>query len=140
MPPFRERAEGLAQHSKQWILQVSTSISPPLYSSAVCDNALFTAGTLPLELLVKVLSLLPGIGATAACACVSRLWARAAALAVPKRVDVKTWQEASWLLEKPHLGAVEAAQLLNADDFLQGVLTGRICAEAEALEECCFWG
>ena len=48
-------------------------------------------------------------------------------------------QKMSYLLQKPPLGAVEAA-FLGYEGFLQGCLFARICAEAEALRECHLYG
>ena len=83
------------------------------FTQVSSDNKLLTAGTLPLQLLITVLSFLPGPRAIATCACVSRLWAKAAGLAVPKEVDVwdNDMQDILYLLGRRHLGAVETVSL-----------------------------
>ena len=101
-----------------------------------------TAGTLPLELLIKVLGFLADTRDMATCACVSRLWAKAAGLAVPKIVNIlgDNMPKMSYLLGKPDLGAVETVALGWGGGFLQGMLFTRICDEAEALQECHLFG
>ena len=116
-------------------MYATSAIFPQLCS----DNMLPTAGTLPLELLITVLSFLPDVRAIATCACVSRLWARAAGVAVPEVVDLHylgNSQAACCLLRKPHLGAVESVSINFGGGFAYGAILVRICAEAKALQEC----
>ena len=96
-----------------------------------------TASTLPLDLLITVLSFLE-LRVIATCACVSRRWAEAAGVAVPTVVDMDPNDRQAFccLLRKPHLGTVESVTINLDGGFEQGVLFGRICAEATALREC----
>ena len=56
---------------------------------------------------------------------------------MPRIVNVvdDSMQKMSYLLRKPHLGAVEAAYL-GYEGFIQGSLFARICVEGAALKAC----
>ncbi len=115
----------------------------PFTSSWSCSDTTQVppAGALPLELLSTVLSFLT-IQAIAVCACVSRHRRKAAAQAVPRRVefyDSRESSEVSYLLEKScALSSVEIVKVFYSEEpyvhFMKGALLARICAEATALE------
>ena len=77
-----------------------------LHSFNSCLMWQHTVGTLPMEPLITVLGFLANIRDIATCACVSRLWAKAAGPAVSRIVNVldDSLPKMAYLLKKPHLG------------------------------------
>ena len=104
------------------------------------DNMLPAAVTLPPDLFILVLSFLPDIRAVATCACVSRGWAMAAGVAVPKIVDLDAddAQAACCLLSKPPRGlmGVENMSISVAGVFPTANVFHRICSFSKALQKC----